>query len=644
MTSLSTGFKMDIAFRQCLLASLIFFTFQLLLYGCSGKSSSTTADAPRLESVSTNSLNATAKDGEIELSWNEEAGATYNLYWSKTTGVSSADNLGVFQDLSVPFFNHTALTNGDTYYYVVTATIGGSESADSREISAIPAIPSGTGFSLMGSIKYEDREYGFSGFTGVTEYKAVRYASVEVVDPSTDPDQVLASGLTDDAGVFSFNDIVSAATTIYVRVLSETSAAGIPEVAVKYTTTASLYAVGGADFAPEAGATSSLLIDIPVDSNVAGAFNILDVLTYSGEFIKAFEGSAPPLLNAYWQAGNDIGYSYFCDVGGGLCSHGVGIYVLGGDAPGSGDTDEYDDDVMIHEYGHFAAYSYSRDDSPGGPHYLNDTAQDMRLSWSEGWGNFFVSAVKSWLDTNNAALLSSATGTSLSQYVDTDDSGTYITFDIADPPWAVKYASSELAVAKVLYKTMSDTTTGMDAIWYAFADYIPNIYDASLPVNMEAMWDGWLTSETEASPDFSILLSNFTSMEIDYFRDSFEEDGNIDPARKINLDEVQVHTLYLNYSTASKDFDYVAFNANEGTEYNIRTTNLKNGADTTLQIFDPYSTAFATNDNYDGITLASKISFTAITTGVFHAEVTTSNSRPASVGRYGSYDLVLTSP
>ena len=649
---------MNASFKQSLPASFILLIFPLLLYGCSGRPGGTTSSAPRLESVSANAISATAKDGEIELSWNEEPGATYNLYWSNITGVSSSVNIGAFQNLSVPFFNHNGLVNGDTYYYVVTATIDGSESADSREISATSAIPSGTGFSLVGSIKYEDKEYGVeSGFTGVTYYKAVRYATVEVVNSATD--NVLTSGQTDDAGSFSFNDIVSAATTIYVRVLSETSSTGIPEVAVKHTSTANLYAVGGVDFYPGDGHTSSLLLNIPVDSYVAGAFNILDVMTYSGEFIKALEGAVPPLLNAYWHAGNSTYGTYFCDVGGSQCPRGTGIYVLGGYAPNSGDTDEYDDDVMIHEYGHFAAYEYSRDDSPGDIHYVNVNNQDMRLSWSEGWSGFFVGGVKSWLSANNAELISSEIGTPLSQYIDTDDFSIGITYNIANPEPSLntKYASSEIAVANVLYKTMTDTAAGMDAIWYVFADYIPNSYDLSLPVNIEALWDGWLTSETAASPDFPIFLGNFTSMEIDYYRDGFETDGSINPARTINSGES--HTLYLNYSAALRDFDYAAFDTVEGVSYTIKTTNLKNGADTTLRLFNPIGNPHKSNDNEsganhsscdsscpdnNGTTLASKISFTAYTTGVFHAEVTTSNLRPDSAGRYGSYNLVLTSP
>src|ERR1700756_5147679 len=57
------------------------------------------------------------------------------------------------------------------------------------------------------------------------------------------------------------------------------------------------------------------------------------------------------------------------------------------------DSDEFDDSVILHEFGHLAAASFSRDSSPGGIHVLGD-ALDPRIAWSEGWANFFSSAVR----------------------------------------------------------------------------------------------------------------------------------------------------------------------------------------------------------------------------------------------------------
>ena len=59
------------------------------------------------------------------------------------------------------------------------------------------------------------------------------------------------------------------------------------------------------------------------------------------------------------------------------------IYILG---QANADTDEYDSHVVAHEFGHYLQWAVSRDDSVGGPHGANDRL-DMRIAFSEGWGN-----------------------------------------------------------------------------------------------------------------------------------------------------------------------------------------------------------------------------------------------------------------
>jgi len=61
------------------------------------------------------------------------------------------------------------------------------------------------------------------------------------------------------------------------------------------------------------------------------------------------------------------------------------LYILG-DA--DSDTDEYDDHVIIHEWGHYFEQSFSRADSIGGPHGSGDRL-DIRVAFGEGWGNAF---------------------------------------------------------------------------------------------------------------------------------------------------------------------------------------------------------------------------------------------------------------
>ena len=81
-------------------------------------------------SVAVDSMQAT-------FTWSPIAGATqYNLYWSETPGVTKDTGLKV-SSVTSPY-THTNLTNGKTYYYVMTAVIGGIEGPDSEELSASP--------------------------------------------------------------------------------------------------------------------------------------------------------------------------------------------------------------------------------------------------------------------------------------------------------------------------------------------------------------------------------------------------------------------------------------------------------------------------------------------------------------------------
>lgn len=48
--------------------------------------------------------------------------------------------------------------------------------------------------------------------------------------------------------------------------------------------------------------------------------------------------------------------------------------------------------VLLHEFGHYIAANYSRDDSVGGPHFVGQPL-DPRFAWSEGWATFAGIAV-----------------------------------------------------------------------------------------------------------------------------------------------------------------------------------------------------------------------------------------------------------
>ncbi|MCR4317565.1 MAG: fibronectin type III domain-containing protein [Planctomycetes bacterium] len=80
---------------------------------------------------------ATAGDAQITITWTSVAGATgYKIYFATATGVTKTTGTQITGATS-PYV-HTGLTNGTTYFYVVTAINSGGESPESTEVSATP--------------------------------------------------------------------------------------------------------------------------------------------------------------------------------------------------------------------------------------------------------------------------------------------------------------------------------------------------------------------------------------------------------------------------------------------------------------------------------------------------------------------------
>lgn len=87
--------------------------------------------------VSANAANA--------ISWDPVAGATgYKIYWATSAGVSKQTSPALTPATSP--YNHAGLTNGTTYYYIITAINSwgespGSITASGRPLPPVPAIP-----------------------------------------------------------------------------------------------------------------------------------------------------------------------------------------------------------------------------------------------------------------------------------------------------------------------------------------------------------------------------------------------------------------------------------------------------------------------------------------------------------------------
>ena len=184
----------------------------------------------------------------------------------------------------------------------------------------------------------------------------------------------------------------------------------------------------------------------------AAPFAILDSInTVMQKVIKAKPDITFPQLTVNWSV-NNVASDGDRTIGQIVTSNYDGennLWILG-DA--NSDTDEYDDHIIIHEWGHFFEDKFSRSDSIGGPHSSGDSL-DIRVAFGEGWGNA-LSAIATdnpiYFDTSGYA----------------QSSGWSMNIESAqaeNPGWF-----SEASVQRILYDLYDNNNDGSDNLSLGF--------------------------------------------------------------------------------------------------------------------------------------------------------------------------------
>jgi hypothetical protein len=236
------------------------------------------------------------------------------------------------------------------------------------------------------------------------QLRPIRQATVQALDETGMA--VHDTVVTDDLGAYAVT--VPASTNVIIRVRAELKSGGSPswdvEVRNNVDTSPSPPPLEQRPiYVMDSGVMDSGVLDTTLDLTAttgwdgasysgprsAAPFSVLDAILKGMELITATDpGTSFAPLDAYWSPDNtttqgagtplenidsgEIGTSFYS---------GDRLFLLGKDGD---DAEEFDDHVIVHEWGHYFEDNFSRSDSIGGAHGVGDLL-DMRVAFGEGW-------------------------------------------------------------------------------------------------------------------------------------------------------------------------------------------------------------------------------------------------------------------
>jgi len=231
--------------------------------------------------------------------------------------------------------------------------------------------------NVSGTILYErvhpahSRTNSSLNFSNITQ-EAAKQVLVEAINEESN---TVSSTYTDNQGKYSLSNL-SSNTNIKIRVYAKMFKQSLWDVKViDNKNKNSLYVIEGNS--KTTGFNDSIRNLLATSSNKSSPpFAILDSVYQAMQKVHAVDAGVQfPSLKMNWSTKNIASGTYY---------DGIDNIVLQGDQ--RGDSDEYDDHIIIHEWGHFFEEKLSRADNIGKRHQTGDRL-DIRVAFGEGFGN-----------------------------------------------------------------------------------------------------------------------------------------------------------------------------------------------------------------------------------------------------------------
>ncbi len=289
-----------------------------------------------------------------------------------------------------------------TFRLTVTDPSGLSDSDD----VTITVQEPGPAVTISGQARYEfvPPNPGCLGLNyAATELRPIRAATVQVIDAASG--NVLGVDVADDGGNYAIT--VDPGINVFLRVRAELKRGGTPawDVEVRDNTSATnlppgqrpvyvldsaAFGTGAFDQTRNVTATSGWGGSSYTGVRAAAPFAVLDAIYAGIELVLSVDPVADfAALDAFWSINNRPAQP--ADGGDGIDTGDIGtsfyrsdinaLFLLGA---ANSDTEEFDDHVIVHEWGHYFEDVFSRSDSIGGSHGFGDRL-DMRVAFGEGW-------------------------------------------------------------------------------------------------------------------------------------------------------------------------------------------------------------------------------------------------------------------